>query len=125
MEAADPVLIIEFVVLPKIIPGPPVAIITASEPNVSISAVVIFCATIPLALSSSPLTMPRNSHPSYFVTNPSTSYARTCSSNAYNNCCPVVAPAYAVLWCNVPPKRLKSNRPSFVLLNITPIRSNK
>ena len=31
MEAADPVLVIEFVVLPKIIPGLPVAIITASD----------------------------------------------------------------------------------------------
>src|SRR5699024_10348085 len=71
------------------------------------------------------ITAPMNSQFSYFVTSPCTSKRRTCSSNAYNNCCPVVAPAYAVRWCCVPPNRLKSSKPSGVRLNITPIRSNK
>src|SRR5690625_6590399 len=67
----------------------------------------------------------RNSQLSYLVTNPSTSYRRTCSSSAYNNCCPVVAPAYAVRCACVPPKRRKSSNPSGVRLNITPIRRSE
>src|SRR5699024_1128218 len=97
--AADPVLIIEFVDFPKIIPGPPAAKIVASEGKDLISWDLISCATIHRPTPSSSITARKNSHPSYFVTRPTTSYRRTYSSNPYNNCCHDQAHAYAVLWC--------------------------
>ena len=73
MDAADPVLITEFVDLPNIIPGPPDARMTASAGNDCISIDCKFCETIPRQTPSSSNTVPNNSHPSYFVTNPATS----------------------------------------------------
>src|SRR5699024_3431667 len=66
--AAEPVLIIELVDLPKIIPGPPVAIIVASAGKALISCVERFWATIPRPTPLSSRIAPINSQFSYLVT---------------------------------------------------------
>jgi hypothetical protein len=122
-----PVLIVELVDLPKMMPGPPVASTTASAANARISIERRSWATMPTHRPAPPSsrTIPRNSQNSNLLTLPATSQRRACSSSAYRSCCPVVAPAYAVRWWSVPPKRRKSSSPSGVRLNMTPIRSSR
>ena len=61
-----------------------------------ISMLIRSWATQPRQIPRSSTMGPRKSQNSYLVTLPADSQRRTCSSSAYNNCCPVVAPAKAV-----------------------------
>jgi hypothetical protein len=68
--------------LPKIAPMPPVAKMIASAGKLRNSIVRRSSAVMPRATPFSSITAERNSQPSYFLTLPSDSWRRTCSSRA-------------------------------------------